>query len=362
MKQLRNFLLITASALCIFACSSCVSGQDESAYLDDFRIGVIETTGQENKTSISLYNESLDLVTSLDYKLGSMGSFFCLPQKKDNKVYVVPEGISTLSDLTVVFCIDLTKGTTEEIDIGLRGATAFFVNDDYIFSSVSWNGETSLSRTSLLDHKTDHTSLDSVFFVNQIYTYNNRLFLLCMTSTDSGSLGSRLIELDTESLALINETDFSEFGVSFSNITHYKETLVFGSVHRWSDMLEVDDQRLVLYDLSTNSVATIDLAMKYPAQLALEKASLYILHASLPTQESFGISVFNLDTHRLVYYELSHEAFQIIVKDNMLYSLGNTSLYTYDLSDDKLTFVSEAYVKQRTEKQPYYYVSSMFVN
>ena len=132
MKKIILFLLIA-----LLSVTACTSG---SSYNNEFTLGIIETTGQKNKSSISFYDGDLSKVETLSFPYGSMEHYgFTEPQVREGHLYTVPLGLYNKKDLGMILDLDLESGKTEKIKFGRVNITSAVVTDDAYYVASNLN-------------------------------------------------------------------------------------------------------------------------------------------------------------------------------------------------------------------------------
>lgn len=343
--------------LLVFSVSACGTKGDQGVFPSNYRIGVIETTEQKQKSIIGLYNDSFDLVDTLDYRMGSLGTHFYPPQTVGDKVYMIPQGLGNKKDLSVILALDMESGESETIKLGVKGASSFCVDDRFVFATATWNGDATISRTLLADKSIKRIKHDSVFVISQMSIVRDELFVVGVTLDGKSTFAI----YDVNTMELISEMDFSKFGYSHMGMLHVKDNLYLTSgSKRSSNGEEVPDNRLIVYNLTSRKFHAIKLDATEPATMSYEEGKLYVLQSNLVSSETQGISIVDIASEETHFIALDHEANQIIVKDGFLYALSRDSLYTYKINGNDIKFLEEKNVQTQTGNNPYFYISCIF--
>jgi len=362
-EQKTSILLFLLNCLLIISLSACHLPKYQTISNPDFRVGVIETTEQRNRSKIGLYDDSLNLVGTLDYNMGSMGMSFYPPQIVGSKMYVIPQGTGNEKELSLMLELDLESGEDQTIDIGLRATNSFCVSDQFVFASATWNGISTISRASLADQSLKQIEYRSVDFVEQMQVVQDELFVVGFYYDEKDVLHSTFAIFNIDTMELIREEDISDYGVSHLGMLHVENRLYITSSGKRSQSKteQVPDNRLIVYDLANRSFHAIELGANDPATMTYECGKLYVLQSNLVTGESHGVTIIDIETEETHFIALDHGVYQIAVKDGCLYALSDSSIYQYRVIENAFSLVSEKNVRTKTGDNPYFYVSSMLV-
>jgi hypothetical protein len=138
-KAVLVAVFLAALSLSLTACS-CSLFFNYASLADDYdpnyAVAVVQTSRQASSTFIDYYDESLELVVSIEYPYMLMQSPWGKPEIYDSTVYMTPlkSAANPFGDCGV-FALDLKTGEVQELDAdgGVSNVTA---NERYVFAAA----------------------------------------------------------------------------------------------------------------------------------------------------------------------------------------------------------------------------------
>jgi hypothetical protein len=324
-------------------------------FTDDYMFGIIETTGQDNDSVITYYNQEFQKVYTQELPFGSMGNIFYNPIIFEDKLYTIPQGLANEKDLKMVLELDLTNGNTEEYTINQLAMNSLLANADYIFTCNTYNGISYINRC----HKQSQEVIETVFadiYISKLELAGDRL-LAFGTKRDDRSLVSYLYLLDME-LNVLKTINISESGSS-----HYKTVLVGDMVYFSSPMDEYDQPGTLISSVSTKNltVKNIDLKTVYPSDMVGYQNFLIIAHCNLVTFEGNQLTFYDTKKESIKTINLNHSILQMNIEADNLYIMSQENLYQYRINGTNLELTGEIPMLTKSDAKEYYYVSGFFL-
>ncbi|MBS4539704.1 hypothetical protein GOQ27_14615 [Clostridium sp. D2Q-11] len=353
MKRLIIILMVVISVLLLFACDT---EKEKTEYNKDYSVGVIETTEQKNRSRLTFYDIDLAKVNSIEYNLGSMGSYFYPPKVFDNYMYVVPQGIGNRKEKTVIFELNLETGETKEYDMGLQNMNSFCITDKYIFGVATWN----------------HTSIIARYDKNlkEIKTLEfSEIFIELMEPTDDNLMAfggskveSYLYKIDIEKLRIEKEYNIIEHGLVHEGAVVIGDDLYFTNTTKQGDGKEdLENDTMSVFHMNDETFEKIQLESDSPSHIIEYNNKLFIVHCNLVIGEGNEISIYDIETKEIELIELGHNVCQIEIQDNILYAIDyEKNLYKYILSEDKLELENQVDLDTTEGEKEHFYIGGFF--
>lgn len=357
----RLMKLLILSILCItISLVSCGRRGKETAISEKAYIGVIETTGQKNHSIITFYNRKLMKEMSLELPFGSMGSYFDLPKVRDNKLYVVPKGIASLKDKTVILQVDLDNGAYRTYDLKQPEINSFCMDEHYVYGVNTLNQQSIISRYDLEEDDLDTLVLGKIF-VGNIERYGDKLYAYGFGESLVG-MSSYLYIIDPQTLTIEKQIDISRSGQDQLGTELIDNTLFFtNSLKYHKDYGEIPSNGLSKLDTIQHQVTDIQLPYEYPFQIIQHEGLLYVSHYNLVQGEGDSLSIYNDATGDITTFSFGHKVAQIAIEEGQLYVLDGEKIHVYDIGDNEIVKKNETEIVSMLDKDVYYYVSGFFI-
>ncbi|BCJ95961.1 hypothetical protein acsn021_35300 [Anaerocolumna cellulosilytica] len=324
-------------------------------FAGDYKFGIIETTGQDNDSVITYYNQELQKVYTQELPFGSMGNIFYNPIIFEDKLYTIPQGLANEKDLKMVLELDLTNGDTKEYTIDQLAMNSLSANADYIFTCNTYNGNSYINRC----HKQSQEVIEKAFidiYISKLELAGDKL-LAFGTKREENSLVSFLYLLDME-LNVLKTINISKSGSS-----HYKTALVGDVVYFSSPMNQYDQPGTLISAISTKNltVKDIDLKTAYPSDIIPYNEFLVIAHCNLVTFEGNQLTFYNTKKETMNTINLEHPILQMNIEGDDLYIMSQEKLYQYKISGKSLALTGEIHMLTKSNAEEYYYASGFFL-
>ncbi|MCL1791477.1 MAG: hypothetical protein FWG40_09065 [Peptococcaceae bacterium] len=376
MGQIKLFLVL--SLICVVYLSGCApetetsqteTGYDNSigygsslSYDDSFSVGVIETTEQENKSVLTLYNESLNRVGTLMFDLGSMGTFYDPPKIYKDSMYVIPKGLGNQKNLKCVLQVDLRTGTGRQYNLGLAGMNSFEVNDHYIFGVNTLNFQSVIARLDKTANVVKTITLPGTY-IERLILGDRNLFAFGIDKSNDGTVTSDLYEIDATTLSILRKHAIGSYGISHHGALFVNGKLFFTNATKADGIRnESPTNVLTVYDPADAGFETIQLDAFFPAQILRFENKLLVTHCNLVTGEGKNISIYNLDTGETKLVSLDHNVSQISIHRDSLFMTDGVSLYHYKIAGTDLTYIQMKEVRTLKTQAKHYYIGALFSN
>lgn len=361
MKVVKTYIILIIS-LTMILLSSCHHKKDTVIYDDNFFLGVIETTGQENKSFLTLYDGELNKKSSIEMDYGSMGSYFDLPKVFENSLYVIPKGLGNLKEMTSVLSFDLETGEHTLYDIGQPNMNSFCVDNSFIYTVNTLNGNSIISRFDKKTHSIEKLNLNKTF-IGKLDIYNGFLYGFGFRDSDDLSMESSLYIIDPDTLSIVEEIDITKHGQDQLGSLLSGDTIYFTNSLKYVDGKgEVAANTLSELNINNNSITSIVLEESYPFQVLEYEGKLFISHFNLVSGEGNKLTIYDpLLNKTITTISFEHNVAQIQIKDNNIYVSDGENLYSYKIADASLELVKVVDIYTKETEESYFYVSGFFI-
>ncbi len=361
MKVVKTYIFLIIS-LTMILLSSCHHRKENVIYDDNFFLGVIETTGQENKSFLTFYDEELNKKSSIEMDYGSMGSYFDLPKVFENSLYVIPKGLGNLKEMTSVLKFDFKTGEHSLYDIGEPNMNSFCVDNNFIYTVNTLNGNSIISRFDKKTHSIEKLKLNKTF-IGKLDIYNGILYGFGFRDTDDLGMESSLYIINPDTLSIVEEIDITKHGQDQLGSLLNGDTMYFtNSLKYVAGNGEVKAATLSELNINDNSITSIELEEYYPFQVLEYEGKLFISHFNLVLGEGNKLTIYDpLLNETITTLSFDHNVAQIEIKDNNIYISDGKDLYAYKIVDTSLELVKVVDISTKETEESYFYVSGFFI-
>lgn len=169
---------------------------------------------------------------------------------------------------------------------------------------------------------------------------------------------SELIEIDAETLEILNKYDISEFGDSPADSALMLDSKLYITLPYKNNSA---NDSLTVFDTETKEFNNIKLPEVNPSQLLLYHNNIIISHVDNVLNKGNSLSILDTQTGKIMHYRLKNTPRQICIKDNYLYSVDfkERNVCKYIFEDNKINFAGQFSVEKRNEKE-FYFLSGCF--
>ncbi len=357
--KMLAFLIII---LVMIPFSSCSQRKPRSKIISDKRfLGVIETTGQDNKSFLTFYDKALIKQDTLELPFGSMGSYFDLPKVQDHYLYIVPRGIASIKDLSIVLEVDLSAGKYKTYDMKQPQINSFCVDDDYVYSVNTLNHQSIISQYNKTDEVLNTLEIGKIF-IGKIDRYQDKLYAFGFGDDGMGSMQSYLYIIDPIQLTIEMEIDLTEEGQDQLGTISIQNNLYFTNALKYNQNRgEIPSTNLSQLDTKQHSITSISLQSTYPFQILEHQEKLYISHYNLVQGKGNQLSVYDPALKITEIHDFQHHLAQISIHDGHIYITDGEKLYTYIIEADTFRKVKEIDIYTKRHENNHYYISGFFV-
>ena len=355
-----SMIVIILTGISIFFLIHSNKHKSEESFNNDFKLGVIETTEQDNESYITFYDEELNRGAVKEIKLGSMGSSFDLPKTFNKYMYVIPQGLGNKKDLTVIIEYNMETGEYKTYDIKQPCMNSFCVNEKSIYTVNTFNYNSIISWYDKSSENIKTISKEDVY-IGRIDLYDDMLYAFGMLK-DGDGLKSYLYLIDTSSFKITDTIDITESGISQEYSTKVGDDIYFTSQTEKADMAEQPSNILTKFNIKDKTITNIDLQEEYPFQIIKYKNKLIISHYDLVQGQGNKITIYNPKTGEQQGVTLENNLSQIFIEDDKIYSRDSDYLYVYAIKDTHFELINKVDIHTKKNSNNFFYLSGFFVN
>ena len=347
------FLIVIIIVLSILSgCNSVYTNINDS----NFKYGVIETTGQENRSYISFYDDNLKKIGEEQVKYGSMGDGFLLPIAFKNSMFIVPKGVYNQKELTFIMEYDLDKMKIKKYDTGLQNMNSITVDDDSVYGVNTMNFISNIVKYTKKTKKLQKTQIPDTY-ISYIEIYGDKLFAFG-ESDKEGKMETSLYILNANSLDILDEIDISNIGFGQYSTVMKDNRLYFSASYSIEGIESRPVGLLVEYNMVNGELRTYNLKENFPFQIIEYEDKLLVTHFDPVGVAGNMVSIFNINDGSSELIKLEHNIEQLDIDGEDIIILGNGHLYRYDKEfklKDSILVVND----RRTEY--HYYTTGFFM-
>lgn len=347
MKKIMALLLIM-----IMLCS-CGGKHKKDIYINnDFQFGVIRTCDSRNSTVLSLYDKDLRVIETKKIKYGGVRNTWSNPIVSDGHLMVNAQGLQGRKDLGLTMDFDIEKGKIRFVKNGLVGPSHCLWGKDYIYVCNNLNLKSTIVRLDK-DGENPVEKKISVPIITAIFEWNDKLIVFGRKSGDK--IESFLYILDTD-LNILKQENITDTGCGIYNVCQFENNLYFNIL---SDTHGENIYKIGVLSLEDYKISTIEISELRAYTLKIDKHKLYISNSDHDEHPMLG--VYDLQTEKFESYYLEQPAQKLEVKDGIVYTLYDGTIFEYHLKDGIATVENKANVDTSLEGGKFHYDSTFFL-
>ncbi|MEI7885494.1 MAG: hypothetical protein WCI30_09110 [Clostridia bacterium] len=333
-------------------------GLEKASFKPDFKLAVIETTEQANKSTLSFYNQTMEKIATQEIKLGAMGSSFDLPRIYNGSMYIIPQGLGNKKDLTVILEYNLETGTYKTYDMQQPAMNSFAVNEQALYSANTINNQSIIS---WYDKGSGvvKTIVEPEIYISRIDLYDDTLYAFVMTKDNSGTK-AYLYLIDTKSFEITDKIDISASGPGQNYSMRIGENIYFTNQYEISENSNIGSYDLSKFNINTKKITNIKLAEQYPFQIQVYQDKLLISHYNLVQNQGNKITIYDPKTNMQELVTLKNNLNQILIEKDQLYTRDGKYLNIYNINNGEFTLTKQIAIYTKSKSRTFYYVAGFF--
>jgi len=299
----------------------------------------------------------LNVINTKDYKYADLSSTWNDPVYLDEGILMIPLGLARKADAKKVVSLDVKNQEFTEFPIDRVNIVCATANDKFVYAGSNLNMSAYITQLNKESKEVKEVELqENGALVSLLVSYKDQLYAFYDYANDEGTNFSG-IHIYDESLNLLNTIDLSDFGIGFGKALIYEDKLYIPNEYGREDNA---DNKMILLDLVTNDIKSVDLPYSYPNDVVVYHDSILISHSSNVSPNGSMISVYDVKTEKILSYDLEVIIRKMDLIENKLVILtADDRLVTYDL-DDNFKKSDEVHLEYQSNDQTY--KSNIFVN
>lgn len=349
MKKTALLLAFVFSAAVVF--SGCDQKQQA---VDSVYLGVIETTGYQDKTYIHFFDQDLNAVKTEVNEYASLSEPFDFPIYRNGRMYAIPKGNFNQRNKSCILEYDCKADAYREHETGLKMMNSFVVSDRYAFAVNTVNAQSNLVKCDLSTGETVTKAFPDVY-LSKLALFNSGLYAVSNFVKEGGT---HLLRLSEDTLEIIEDYDLTSYGDP-CELIEYENRIYLTNQYSDANTGGLSASITVL-DRQTNRISQIDTGSNSPNNLFVRDGMLFISHFDRVQNTGNRITVMNLSTNEPRTYTFGHPVKQMKSDGAFIYVLGEGALYQYRYSDGQFTLSNQC--KIDTDKSgEHFYINSFFI-
>lgn len=332
MKRFLSCLTIIVLVLTLGSCS-CVKDIESHQDINNIKIGVIETTGYENKSYIHFFDEDLNFQFTEENNYSSISEPFDFPIYMDGKMYAIPKGEFELRNENCILCYDIKSDSYQEYDTGLQSMNSLAISKDYLFGVNTQNNISTIVRCNISNSERFSKNFPEVY-IPKIVVINNFLYAILK----SGSEKVFLAEISQETLDIVNKYDITQYGDP-SNLLEFESKIYISN--QYIDTLSgIPSTYVTVFNQTDHTFSQINTKKESPDNLIALNNLIFVSHYDRVQASGNIISVINTQTQKCASYDFNHMVKQIATDGKYVYVLGDYCLYKYEYKNGKFSEIA----------------------
>lgn len=314
--------------LCLLFLVGCKA--KEESKIDNFFIGVIETTQSEEKSSITYYDSNLKELGVRNLKFADLSSYWNDLGYFDHTIVLIPTGLMKKKDTEKILTLNLNNLEVTEYPINRVNIGCANQNEEYVYAASNLNGEAYITGRNKQTGEVKEVKLDKVrAYVSNLTAYKDNLYAFYFNQNDDGDVVSGLHIYD-KNLVLTKTINLNEFGWSFLKTLVHEDKMYIPNAR---DIHDQESNKLLVLDLITNEIQSIDLPYTEPNDIVAYNNSVIISHSSIVEPNGSLISMYDIQTGNITSFDLKCNIARIDIVDNILVVLNaDNKLITFDVA------------------------------
>lgn len=351
MKRFLSCLTIIALVLILGSCSY-VKDIESSRDTNNIKIGVIETTGYENKSYIHFFDEDLNPLFTEENDFSSISEPFDFPVYQDGKMYAIPKGEFESRNEHCILCYDITSDSYQEYDTGLQAMNSLAVSKNYLFGVNTQNDISTIVRCNISNSECFSKKFPEVY-IPKIVVINNFLYAVLYEGEKIF-----LAEISQETLNIVNQYDITQYGDP-CNLLEFQNKIYISN--QYIDTLSgIPSTYITVFNQADHTFNQINTKEESPDNLISLNNLLFVSHYDRVQATGNIISVINIQTRKCVSYDFKHMVKQIATDGEYVYVLGDYCLYKYEFKNGNFLEIARHKISG-DKSNTFFYVTSFFL-
>nr|MCR5608589.1 hypothetical protein [Lachnospiraceae bacterium] len=307
---------------------------EKSDFNSDYTFGVVETTGERNKSYLRLFDNDCKEIGKIVIKDADIDM---TPIETDKNFILVPNGVIGIGkDKADIVVINKATGEVEEESAGNDYIATSCIEDEDIvyYNSDNYpnNIIASYNRTNGETYKYE----DKDYFYIVVSTINDNI-ICCGDASDMVDdkyvNNSKLLLFEDEKLENPKEVDISEYCARINDIIYYNDNYYVAANWGYNESGDnVTLKEILVFDKNFNYLKTINTDCNV-SKLFIYNQKLYAVGYDKYLREgNYVYEIENDEVSETKYLE--NRAQFVSVKDNLIYVANDENVAIYDMDND----------------------------
>ena len=335
-KEAKKIILAAVLVwLCLFTVikvRSCARNMG-IGFPDTYLLAAFDTTDTGgNYSTLIYYDKNFKEVFRQDISEGNICDSANPPIIYKDKVYVAPWGGGFWANGAVDEVLEISRitGKQKKYKTGQKRVWGMAVTEVYIFT-VSHSKSAVFARTSKKDGSVQELEYKNASS-RQLDVYDQYLYCFIESEDEQGLLHTRCCILNIDTMEEVKSFDITDYGKA-PEYTYMKDGILYMPINSTSE--DEDCGLLLMYDIETEELDSVDLGHEMPCQILEYAEKLVVTHTDLHYSDKgeHSVSIYDPEKGNLENYTVESALDQAFIKDGLLYALDTQeqSIFIYDM-------------------------------
>ena len=322
-RRTKYLFLGSLFFICILSICSCAKDEtSNNKNILDARYGIVQTSLQQNKTCLDIYDSNCKLLKSQNYNVCGVGRFgYGSPQSLNGVLYEIAVGNDYKKDLGLVIGFDLRTGKIKKYHFNRTNLVDLQIIDKYIYTISNINGKTYIDRYCFESQEIDSFCWNKELMTDFAVTETGNVFFV----NPKGTI--YFLEFDDKKTIQIGQLE---------------QDVEPSHLHAVNDKLYISlfSNEIMVVDARSRNITMLDLGLECGGQIS-DDGEYRDMASSNPVEslEDGRIVKVNMDTNEIVNkWNFDCDIYYFIIgkEDVTILSNNNNELRRYLLQKGKL--------------------------
>ncbi len=347
MKKLIYIIGMVGILIIINGCSH-KAGSLKTLNIKQAKIGIVETTASDYKSTIHWYDKELNKISEKNMKYAMLGSAFHNPVYYDNEIYMIPQGLGNAKDSKKVISLNKNNFEIKEFSINNIALNDVAVSKDYIYTINTLSGDTHICRLNKSNNTLKEIIIDNEY-VSGITAVRGKVY--AFSSNMLSSSPECYLYIYNEELEILHKIDITQYGTSQYKFMYDENYLYAGVIMTKEDK---PASTILKISIDTNEIEAININEEFPNDILQYKDRLIITNHDLVAYEGTKITILDKVTQKSESIELNNKTEFAGIMENVLVILNQEKISLYNI-ENKFELIKEISIEKRDNS----YISSI---
>lgn len=349
MKKLIYMIGIMGCLIIMQGCQGSVNNT-KSLDIKKTKIGVVETTASDYKSSIHWYDNDLNLLLKQNLKYAMLGSAFHNPVYDNEEIYMIPQGLGNQKDSKKVISFNKNDFSITEFSFKNIALNDVAISGNYIYTINTLNGNTHICRLNESDNTFKEIIIENEY-ISGITTAKGKLYAF---SADMLAPSPEFtLYIYNEALEVLDKKDITQYGTGQYKFMQDENNLYAGIMFTKEDE---PGSTLLKISIDTNEIEEIQIGEAFPNDILQYKDNILVTNHDPIAYEGTKITVLDKNTKNFQSVELNRKTEFAGIMDNLLVIANQETISLYHI-ENNFELVKEVSI----DKQNDTYISSIII-